>query len=325
MTDPPDDARSAPAAPARSVRVAGLGLTVVDHQLILPRLPGPDQKATAAAASVQVGGPAPTALAQLAALGGPPATVLSTWGDDADGRTIEANLHAAGLRFDADLCRTAPRTGFAHVWVEARTGRRSLAAVRPDGTSLTSERVVNAVSDVDVLHTDGWPGAAAVAACQAVNAAGGWVSVDLGASEKPAELIELAAVLNLPAQAFPRLTDARDPIAAATALLRRGPRLVTVTNGSQGCWYAARLPDGVESGFVPAFPAEAVDTCGAGDCFCGGLLFAVLDGRPPSAAVRFAAAVASLKVRKLGNREALPDRAAVEALLAAHEKTPADS
>ncbi|QDT17266.1 carbohydrate kinase family protein [Alienimonas californiensis] len=308
-----------------AARVVGLGLTVVDHQLVLPRLPGPDQKTTASAASVQVGGPTPTALAQLATLGGPAATLVSTWGADADGQTIEANLTAAGLQFDADLCRTAPRSGFAHVWVEAGTGRRSLAAVRPDGSSLTAERAVRAVDGADALHTDGWPGPAAVAACRAVKAAGGLVSVDLGASEKLEELIALADVLNLPVPAFPRLTQARDPIAGVRALLERGPRLVTVTNGSQGCWFAARLPDGVESGFVPAFPAEAVDTCGAGDAFCGGLLFAVLDGRPPAAAVRFAAAVASLKVRRFGNREALPDRAAVEALLAAHEKTPADS
>ena len=72
---------------------------------------------------------------------------------------------------------------------------------------------------------------------------------------------------------------------------------------------------------VWAFPAKAVDTCGAGDAFCGGLLFAVLEDLP-AAAVRFAAATASLKVRGLGNRDALPDRAAVEALLRNHEKKP---
>lgn len=100
-------------ATPHEARVFGLGLTVVDHQLMLPRFPGPDQKTTASAARVQIGGPVPTALAQLAKLGGPAGTLLSVWGTDADGVAIEADLSAAGLRFDPAVCRSAPRTGFA--------------------------------------------------------------------------------------------------------------------------------------------------------------------------------------------------------------------
>ena len=320
---------AAPDIGARVVaaRVVGVGVAVVDHLLTVPRLPEADRKASALAARVQTGGPVPTALAQLAKLGGPGGTLLSAWGDDADGRTIEADLTAAGLRFDPSACRTAPRTGFAQVWVEYGTGRRSLVAVRPDGGGLVAAAAVTAVTGCDLLHTDGWPGAAAVAAARAVRAAGGTVCVDLGTSEKPAALLELADVLNLPVQAAVRLTGSRDPAAAARTLSDRGPRLVTVTNGSAGCWFAARTDGGAESGFVPAFPANAADTCGAGDAFCGGLLFGTLAGFGAARAVRFAAAVASLKVRRMGNREALPDRPAVEALLATggagHEKTPA--
>ena len=259
----------------------------------------------------------------MAKLGGPAATIVSAWGADADGEEIEADLRALGLTCSPQLCRSAPRTGFAHVWIEEGTGRRSLVAYRPNGEALTPAVAREAVADCDVLHTDGWPADAAVAACHTVKAAGGLVSVDLGASRKPAELVNLADVLNLPAQSMVRLTGERDPAMAARSLCERGPRLVTVTNGSQGCWYASRSAGGLQSGFVPAFPADAVDTCGAGDAFCGGLLFAVLEEMPPAAAVRFAAAAASLKVRGLGNRDALPDRAAVDALLAAQEKTPA--
>ena len=150
-----------------------------------------------------------------------------------------------------------------------------------------------------------------------MNAGGGAVSVDLGSSPKPDRLIELADVLNLPAAAAVRITGVRHPDRAARELRDRGPAWVTVTNGSHGCWFAGREADGESGGFVPAFPAEAVDTCGAGDCFCGALLFGRLAGWPLSRAVRFAAAAASLKVRRAGNREAQPGRAAVEALLAA--------
>ena len=297
--------------PARPPRVVGLGLTVLDRQLFVPALPGPDEKTTATGSRVQVGGPAPTALSQLRRLGGPACTLLSTWGDDPDGRFVEDDLRGRGLRFDADLCRCSPATGTAQVWVERGTGRRSLVALRP-GPFPDVDRIVAAVGGADLLHTDGWPGETAVAAAGAVRAGGGTVCVDLGGSPKPDRLLELADVLNVPAAAAVRLTD-RHPAEAVRALLDRGPRLVTVTNGSRGAWYAAAG----EAGFAPAFPADAVDTCGAGDAFCGGLLAATLDGLPPAAAVRFAAAVASLKVRAAGNWDALPGRAAVEALLGA--------
>ncbi|MEM9703775.1 MAG: PfkB family carbohydrate kinase, partial [Planctomycetota bacterium] len=240
--------------PERIETVAGLGLTVVDRQLVLPALPGPDEKTTAVGARMQIGGPVPTALAQLAKLGGPPGALLSAWGDDANGAAIETDLQSVGISFDPAGCRTEKHTGVAQIWVEQETGRRSVAALRSRGDGLTPERVRTFGASADLLHVDGWPGPAAVQACRAARDGGRLVSVDLGASEKPPELIALADVLNLPAQALRRLTDERDPVAAVTALCEQGPALVTLTNGSQGCWFAARTLGGVEAGFVPAFP-----------------------------------------------------------------------
>ena len=310
-----------PAAPstaartAGAVRVVGVGLTVLDRQMFVPALPGPDEKTTAAAARLQVGGPVPVALTQLRKLGGPAGTVFSPWADDADGRAIEADLRDRGLAFNQAACRCSRVTGTAQVWVEERTGRRSLVALRP-GPFPDPAAVAAACADANLLHTDGWPGDAAVAAAEAVRAGGGTVCVDLGGSPKPDRLPALADVLNVPAAAARRLTG-RHPADAVRVLLDRGPRMVTVTNGSRGVWFGGRTAGGNEElGFVPAFPADAVDTCGAGDAFCGGLLAATLSRLPPTEAARFAAAVASLKVRAAGNFAALPDRAAVDRLLA---------
>ena len=301
------------AGPPPAARVVGLGLAVIDRQLYVPRLPAADEKTTATHARTHLGGPVPIALHQFAKLGGTRPTVVSSWADDADGRLLEERLAARGLGFDHAVCRGSSRTGAAQVWVEAKTGRRSLVALRPDPFP-NPAAVASAIEGADVLHADGWPGDAAVAAAESVKRGGGFVSVDLGGSPKPDRLLDLADVLNVPAAAAHRVTG-RHPAEAATALLDRGPRLVTVTNGSRGIWYAARTAGGRESGFVPAFPADAVDTCGAGDSFCGALLFAVLDGRPPAEVVRFAAATASLMVRSPGNDDALPDRPTVERLL----------
>jgi ribokinase len=58
-----------------------------------------------------------------------------------------------------------------------------------------------------------------------------------------------------------------------------------------------------------------VDTTGAGDCFCGALAQALAGGAPLVDAVRYAVAAAALSTTGPGARGALPDDAAVQALL----------
>ncbi|UFN50548.1 PfkB family carbohydrate kinase [Roseomonas sp. OT10] len=65
------------------------------------------------------------------------------------------------------------------------------------------------------------------------------------------------------------------------------------------------------------FPATAVDTTGAGDCWCGVLAAALSRGAPLAAAMRRAAAAASLAVGRPGAAQAMPWAAETDALLAA--------
>jgi len=62
-------------------------------------------------------------------------------------------------------------------------------------------------------------------------------------------------------------------------------------------------------------PVTAVDTTGAGDCFCGALAQALAVDPDLPAAVRFAVTAAALSTTGAGARGALPDEAAVRALL----------
>jgi ribokinase len=62
-------------------------------------------------------------------------------------------------------------------------------------------------------------------------------------------------------------------------------------------------------------PVTAVDTTGAGDCFCGALAQALARGEELAAAVRYAVTAAALSTTGPGARGALPDDDAVRALL----------
>ncbi|WP_338661888.1 PfkB family carbohydrate kinase [Pararoseomonas sp. SCSIO 73927] len=68
---------------------------------------------------------------------------------------------------------------------------------------------------------------------------------------------------------------------------------------------------------IPAFPVRAVDTTGAGDAWCGVLAAALSRGAPLEAAMRRAAAAASIACTRPGAAEAMPTAAETEALLRA--------
>ncbi|MCX7805422.1 MAG: ribokinase [Planctomycetota bacterium] len=89
-------------------------------------------------------------------------------------------------------------------------------------------------------------------------------------------------------------------------------KTIIVTMGARGA--LAITPDG------RAFRAEpprvkAVDTVGAGDCFCGALAAALADGRDLEYAVRFATAAAAISVTRPGAQTSMPRRREILAML----------
>ena len=109
-----------------------------------------------------------------------------------------------------------------------------------------------------------------------------------------------------------QVIDADSARQAAELLLRKGVGAAVVKLGDQGVYYASTD----ESGNVPSFPVEVVDTVAAGDAFGAGLAVALSEGRGLPDAVRFGAAAGALAVTKPGAQEAMPTRQEVEDLLA---------
>ena len=114
--------------------------------------------------------------------------------------------------------------------------------------------------------------------------------------------------------------DSCDLIEAARALWHPALELMTVTRGHRGCLWLDAAAEGEE----PGFAVEAVDTTGAGDAFTAGLLAGLvahrdldaLDHAALSRIIRFAAAAGALATTTRGAIPALPERDAVERLLA---------
>jgi sugar/nucleoside kinase (ribokinase family) len=92
-----------------------------------------------------------------------------------------------------------------------------------------------------------------------------------------------------------------------------GPQWVVLTAGKSGAYgYQAGFEQTV---FQPAFPMEAADTTGAGDCFHAAVLAARHKGASLTEALAFASAAAAIKIRHEGARSGLPAWDEVEAFL----------
>jgi len=100
---------------------------------------------------------------------------------------------------------------------------------------------------------------------------------------------------------------------AAQRLLARGLKGVVLKRGSEGAYIATM--DGLAE-WIPAFPVEAIDTVGAGDCFNGAFAVALVEGRDPIAAARFASAAAAISVTRRGAQASMPTRTEVNQFLA---------
>lgn len=106
------------------------------------------------------------------------------------------------------------------------------------------------------------------------------------------------------------------PPAAAAALARRRAGAM-VRTGADGCW----LSTGEGAVHVPGFAVEVTDTTGAGDTHDGAFIAAMMQGREPLAAARFANAAAALSTMRSGPATA-PDLDETLRFLAGHDIPP---
>ena len=91
---------------------------------------------------------------------------------------------------------------------------------------------------------------------------------------------------------------------AAHILYDKGIPNVIITLGRNGCY----VFDGKHGEIIDSIPVKTVDTTGAGDAFIGGLVTALAEDLPLTAAAKFATATAALSITKLGTAVAMPFR-----------------
>jgi len=237
-------------------------------------------------------------------------------GDDPFGRSAARLLEAEGLPASGLLPSASP-TGVAMIMTD-QEGENAIAVAPGANEELSVEDVLGLGSDVDdaevvVVQLECSPDLAA-GLCQWAKVNGKrtvlnpapwrplpealWRAVDV-ATPNRAELAGIAKALGL---ASP------DPLVAAKELHVRGVADVIVTLGADGVLWVG--DHGVMA--VPAYPAKAVDTTGAGDAFSAALVAALAAGEGMEQAIDLGCRAGAFCVEREGVIDGLARREDLE-------------
>ncbi|MBZ8134961.1 PfkB family carbohydrate kinase [Afifella sp. IM 167] len=297
-----------------SARLLCLGVAVEDYVFALPEMPKKPHKYRATDFTTIGGGIAANAAVAISRLGGT-AFLATRLGEDALGASIVAELEAEGV--DCRLARrfAGCRSSLSMVLVDA-TGERMIVNYRdpglPEETDWLPEPAELGLAGI--LVDTRWTGGAATMLRRA-RAAGLPGVLDVEPPVAPAtEAMAAATHLAFSRDGLAEWAGTEEIEEGLAVAAERTDAFLCVTDGADGTFFRK----GAESGHVPAFEVEVVDTLAAGDVWHGAFALALAEGRDEVAALRFASAAAAIKCTGFGGRAAIPDRPQVESFLMEH-------
>ncbi len=302
--------------------VVGLGASTVDILSLVEHLPAEDENMRAVEISVQGGGPVATAMVTLARLGASTA-MIDTIGDDWRGARIREEFRQEGVDVRYLKVGKGYTSPVSCILVKKDNGARSIVWSPGTAPELSAADVDAAmIEPAKILHVNGRHWGACMEAVRIARKAGVQVSFDGGAGRYRPELDPLLPLTDIciVARDFAeKYTREMDIGKAAEVLLRSGPGLAVITEGTNGSWIYPREGRAFHQ---PAYLLpKVVDTTGCGDSYHGAFLFGLLKGMGLEKTASLASAVAALNTQRLGGRVGLPTYEEADAFLTAQLKT----
>lgn len=286
----------------KNIELLGIGFCAVDYVGVVPYIPV-NSKVEMKNLKKQNGGACATAVFTAARLG------LSTGfigkiGNDEEGKMILEDFKKGKINTSGIIVEENASSATTFVWIEEKTGNRSIAWSLGSKCSLQSEELDKSIiKSAKVIHLDGHENKAAVEAIKLVKNIGTKISLD-GGSLTPniEEIMKYTNFLIVSEEFAKKITGLDKKEYFLKKLKGYKSELVIVTCGKDGYYgyigekYIEKRP----------FKVDVVDTTGAGDVFHGAFLYGYLRGMDFEKALEFASAVASLKCTRFGVRIAIP-------------------
>ena len=258
------------------------------------------------------GGSASNVAAALAALGAA-AYQTGQIGDDQYGEVFRSTLREDGVDDTYLIIKEGGTTLHTYI-ITAPGGKHCIFANLGDSAaSMTREQApLDIVGEMDCLYVDMFSSEAAIVLAR--EAKKRYVPVVYNmqcppsfmkkcsvSDEEIAEMLKLCSLFISGKEGYYQLTGTEDAVAAMEQVRQKYgiDDGVICTAGEEGAFWKDK--DCLYR--QAAFPVEAVDTTGAGDCFTGGLIFSrVLQKKNKQEALRFASGAAAIKCMKAGPR-----------------------
>ncbi|MFT4254414.1 MAG: ribokinase [Caulobacter sp.] len=296
-----------------------LGSINLDAVARVDDLPRPGETVAGLSLELFLGGKGANQAVAAARMGAP-TRLMGAVGKDDSGSSLKAKLAGYGVQV-ADVAElSGAPTGQAHVWV-SNSGENMIVVTGGANMMITPQQVAaTPLEGQRVLLAQLETPAAAIEALFKAGAAKGGLRVLNAAPALPqgAALFPLTDILILnqtELATYARLdhepAKLEEVSKAARKLMSRPDQTIIVTLGSSGV--AAIRRD--EAFLVEGRKVKAVDTVGAGDCFCGALAAGLAANLDLREAVEQANAAAALSVQKPGAAPSMPGKREVEQFL----------
>lgn len=302
--------------------IAVFGSINMDLTIYSARLPRPGETLHGDHYTTGLGGKGCNQAVAASKLGAP-TTLIGRIGQDNFGGSALTALTQLGLETEGVFTDKSTDTGIAIISVDTQAqncitviGGANMAI---DETDIARAQSWLETADVLLLQLE-TPLEAGLAAADIVRAHGGRVILDPAPAPSDglsAEVLARIDVITPNETETEILTGLRPSTAeqaamAASRIRTKGAPVAVIKLGDKGVYYQ----DAAGDGFVPPFKVASIDSVAAGDCFNGGLAFALAQDRPLGEAVRFAAACGALSTTCIGASASAPTLDEVRSLLA---------
>lgn len=285
--------------------------TIFDHILRLARLPADGETVPLDMPASEIDavhyGDCSANIAAVAARLGLRTGLGMVVGDDFDSSGYRAHLDALGVDLGGVEVRAGARSGHSYNFFDRRNGSFCVSHLGVAAEQGDFRAPIETIAQSRALVVSEMFSPYTLEAIEFAKASGLMTAINgmvATAGEEATRFLAAADILFLSRGEARALLEAQG-VASPLDLLARGPRLVVITEGSDGSlWH--------DAGGVTRIPAVAtaafVDSTGAGDSFVAGALFGLLHGMDTAEAGRVAATVASFVVEAWGCQTNLPDQ-----------------
>lgn len=286
-------------------KIVGIGACVMDTLIALPNYPTEDTKLRAESTVIAGGGPAATGIVAASKLG-EECGFIGVLSDDSAGHFLKDDFEKYGVSCKHIDMMSGYRAFTSCIWLSKESTSRTCVFDKGNLPPLVlDEEKKQSIRDAEILMVDGNELNAAIEAAKIARESGTKVLYDAGGLYPGVDGLLPYVDILIPSKEFALGFTQKDTVEEAAKELynRFSPEIVVITMGKIG----GILYDGSSVVSYPIYPAEVVDSNGAGDVFHGAFAAAIVKGFDFEKACHFSSAVSGLKCTSVGARQSVPD------------------